>query len=224
MTCPLWGPVPFGDEPVSAIPFDRRCPGLRGWVRLGPRQSEIADVECTAAHRMSVKPPPCSQDLRSSPRRRWSGMPGSVSPPGHRGGATAPRQGRARVAAELKPPSRHTRPHALPLSSIRHATVPPRGTAGISPRRRIAADRASPRLGAKRDWRADDARGGLYAWRVAVRLHTADIPVVLGGTHQLHLRRDDAHDAALSRAPRGFTPQTCASASHQWTFPGCARR
>lgn len=42
--------------------------------------------------------------------------------------------------------------------------------------------------------------GGLDAARVAARLKQADIPVVLGGTHQLPLRRDDAYDAAFTVA------------------------
>ncbi len=44
--------------------------------------------------------------------------------------------------------------------------------------------------------------GGLDAPRVASRLKQADIPVVLGGTHQLPLRRDDAYDAAFSAAAK----------------------
>jgi imidazolonepropionase-like amidohydrolase len=44
--------------------------------------------------------------------------------------------------------------------------------------------------------------GGLDSWRVASRLKAADIAVVLGGTHQLPLRRDDAHDAAFTVAAK----------------------
>ena len=44
--------------------------------------------------------------------------------------------------------------------------------------------------------------GGLDAWRVAARLKARDIPVVLGGTHQLPLRRDDSYDAAFTVAAK----------------------
>lgn len=44
--------------------------------------------------------------------------------------------------------------------------------------------------------------GGLDAWRVAARLKQADIPVILGGTHALPLRRDDPYDAAFSVAAK----------------------
>lgn len=44
--------------------------------------------------------------------------------------------------------------------------------------------------------------GGLDSWRVASRLKAADVAVVLGGTHQLPLRRDDAHEAAFTVAAR----------------------
>jgi len=58
------------------------------------------------------------------------------------------------------------------------------------------------------DWARSEPRvrmtlvGGLDAWRVAARLKEAGIPVVLGGTHQLPLRRDDAHDAAFTVAAK----------------------
>lgn len=42
--------------------------------------------------------------------------------------------------------------------------------------------------------------GGLDAGRVAARLKQADIPVILGGTHELPLRRDDPFDSAFSVA------------------------
>ncbi|MEY4940547.1 MAG: amidohydrolase [Verrucomicrobiota bacterium] len=56
------------------------------------------------------------------------------------------------------------------------------------------------------DWAANEPGlrlilvGGLDAWRMTERLKAADIAVVLGGTHQLPLRRDDAHDSASAAA------------------------
>lgn len=44
--------------------------------------------------------------------------------------------------------------------------------------------------------------GGLDAWRVAARLKQADIAVILGGTQELPLRRDDAYDAAFTVAAK----------------------
>lgn len=44
--------------------------------------------------------------------------------------------------------------------------------------------------------------GGLDAWRVAARLKPAGIAVILGGTHQLPLRRDDAYDAPFTVAAK----------------------
>jgi imidazolonepropionase-like amidohydrolase len=44
--------------------------------------------------------------------------------------------------------------------------------------------------------------GGLDSPRVAARLKAADIPVIVGGTHQLPLRRDDGYDAVFGVAAK----------------------
>jgi imidazolonepropionase-like amidohydrolase len=44
--------------------------------------------------------------------------------------------------------------------------------------------------------------GGMEAWRVADRLRAADVPVIIGGTHALPLRRADPIDAIYSNAQK----------------------
>jgi imidazolonepropionase-like amidohydrolase len=44
--------------------------------------------------------------------------------------------------------------------------------------------------------------GGADAWRVADRLKAADVPVILDGTHNLPLRRDDGYDDIYANAGR----------------------
>jgi imidazolonepropionase-like amidohydrolase len=44
--------------------------------------------------------------------------------------------------------------------------------------------------------------GGRDAWRVADRLKAADIPVIIDGTHNLPLRRDDGYDDVYANAGR----------------------
>lgn len=44
--------------------------------------------------------------------------------------------------------------------------------------------------------------GGLEAWRVADALRAEDVPVIVGGTHSLPLRRQDAVDAAYANPAR----------------------
>lgn len=44
--------------------------------------------------------------------------------------------------------------------------------------------------------------GGLDAWRVADELKAADVPVIVGGTHRLPLRRDDDYEAAYANPAR----------------------
>jgi imidazolonepropionase-like amidohydrolase len=44
--------------------------------------------------------------------------------------------------------------------------------------------------------------GGMDAWRVASELKAADVPVILTGTHDLPLRRDDAYDDRFTGAAK----------------------
>ena len=44
--------------------------------------------------------------------------------------------------------------------------------------------------------------GGLDAWRVADELKAADVPVIVGGTQRLPLRRDDDYEAAYANPAR----------------------
>lgn len=62
-------------------------------------------------------------------------------------------------------------------------------------------------IGAALDWAAEQQLaftlvGGRDAWRLADRLHAADVPVILGGTFNLPPRRDDAYDTAYAAPAR----------------------